>query len=88
VQVTLDQPDWNWVLLNDADSFCLSPELPEYLYREPDTFWCNVLCHENEHQADDQQDHSGERQPERLNDAKPRLHEIAVRGVANEVHAA
>ena len=39
----------NWFLLNDADSLCLSPDLPAYLYSDPFKFWCNVLCHENEH---------------------------------------
>jgi hypothetical protein len=30
-------------LMHDSDSVCLSPELPRYLYAEPDVFWCNVI---------------------------------------------
>ena len=47
------EESFDYVFLNDADSLCLTPELPEYFYSEPDTFWCNVLCHENEHREDD-----------------------------------
>jgi hypothetical protein len=51
-KLTLEE-DFEWVLLNDADSMCITPELPGYLYSEPDTLWCNVLCHEEEHREDD-----------------------------------
>lgn len=34
-------------LLNDADSFCLSPEIPAYLYKEPDTIWSNEVLDTN-----------------------------------------
>ena len=30
-------------LLNDSDSFCLSAQLPKYLYDEPDTIWANIV---------------------------------------------
>lgn len=31
-------------LMHDADSICLTPELPRYLYEEdPEIFWCNVI---------------------------------------------
>lgn len=30
-------------LMNDADSFCLSPEIPRYVYKKPDTVWCNYV---------------------------------------------
>lgn len=41
-----------WYLLNDSDSFCLG-DIPVYLYDDPDMFWANVLCHEQEHQESD-----------------------------------
>jgi hypothetical protein len=40
------QTPHNWFLMNDADSVCLSPELPGYLYAEPDVFWSNVVSDE------------------------------------------
>lgn len=30
-------------LFNDSDSFCLSPEIPKYLYDHPDTLWSNEV---------------------------------------------
>lgn len=30
-------------LLNDSDSFCLSPEIPKYLYEESNFFWSNEV---------------------------------------------
>jgi hypothetical protein len=30
-----------WILYNDADSFCILPEIPGYLYEEDDVFWSN-----------------------------------------------
>ena len=43
-----------YYLLHDSDSVCLTPELPAYL-REPGTdLWCNVLCHEVEHETTDE----------------------------------
>lgn len=30
-------------LFNDADSMCLSPEIPKYLYDDPDCVWANVV---------------------------------------------
>jgi hypothetical protein len=47
------EESFDYVFLNDADSLCLTPELPAYLYSEPDAFYCNVLCHEFEHREDD-----------------------------------
>lgn len=43
-----------WFLLNDSDSFCLTPELPRYLYDGPtEAFYSNVICHEFEHKDTD-----------------------------------
>ncbi len=42
MRALLDHPE-NFFLMNDADSFCLSPDIPEYLYREPDVLWSNVV---------------------------------------------
>jgi hypothetical protein len=44
----------DWFLLNDSDSVCLSEDIPEYLFADTTIFWSNVLCHEEEHQDDDQ----------------------------------
>jgi len=52
-RLALQYDNSQWFLLNDADSMCLDPELPEFLYQSDDILWCNVLCHENEHRADD-----------------------------------
>lgn len=32
----------NWFLMNDADSFCLAAKIPDYLYHETNTIWCNL----------------------------------------------
>jgi hypothetical protein len=44
----------SWYLLHDSDSVCLSTDIPEYLYSDPNIFWSNVLCHEDQHQDSDQ----------------------------------
>lgn len=31
----------NWILYNDADSFCIPAEIPGYLYEEDDVLWSN-----------------------------------------------
>ena len=33
----------NFFLIHDADSMCLSPQLPDYLYAESDVLWCNLI---------------------------------------------
>lgn len=35
--------DENHFLIHDADSICLSPKLPDYLYAEPDVVWSNIV---------------------------------------------
>lgn len=35
--------DFNWFLLNDSDSFVLTPELPGYLYESIDTVYSNEV---------------------------------------------
>ncbi len=30
-------------LINDSDSMCLSPKIPDYLYAEPDFLWSNLI---------------------------------------------
>ena len=32
-----------YFLVHDADSVCLTPEIPAYLYREPDILWSNLV---------------------------------------------
>ena len=34
-------------LFHDADSICLSPQIPKYLYDEPDTIWSNEVLDTN-----------------------------------------
>lgn len=36
----LEQP-FEWYLFNDSDSFCISSEIPSYLYMEKDVLWSN-----------------------------------------------
>jgi len=33
----------DWYLLHDSDSVCLSRDLPEYLFEDPEVFWANVI---------------------------------------------
>lgn len=33
----------NYFLIHDSDSICLSPELPRYLYDEPNAVWSNLV---------------------------------------------
>jgi hypothetical protein len=41
-----------YFLVHDADSVCLSPALPDYLYQEPDILWSNLVIDPiPEHQA-------------------------------------
>lgn len=42
LKTLLDYPH-HWFLLNDSDSFVLSPELPDYLYRDENTVWSNEV---------------------------------------------
>lgn len=42
MRILLTYPE-NFFLMNDADSFCLSPQLPQYLYDRPDIVWCNYV---------------------------------------------
>ena len=39
--------------MNDADSMCLSPKLPDYLYEEPDVLWSNVVWIESQGEKDE-----------------------------------
>lgn len=32
-----------WFLMNDSDSVCLSPKIPEYVYHSPEVLWSNVV---------------------------------------------
>ncbi len=44
--LTIKQGDgspFKWVLMNDSDSFCITPELPSFLYDDPDCFWSNEV---------------------------------------------
>jgi hypothetical protein len=42
LKMLLDTP-YQWFFLNDADSMCVSRELPGYLYGSHDTLWANVV---------------------------------------------
>lgn len=42
MEAMLEYP-FNWFLANDSDSMCLSPQIPTYLYREPDVLWSNEV---------------------------------------------
>jgi hypothetical protein len=40
-----------YYLLNDSDSFCLSPKLPQYLYDESNFFWSNEVGEPRPHSS-------------------------------------
>jgi hypothetical protein len=42
LRMLLELPE-NFFLINESDSFCLDPQIPQYLYDEPDTFWSNAI---------------------------------------------
>ncbi len=42
LQMILNEPG-EFVLFNDADSVCLSPQIPKYLYDSPGVFWSNEV---------------------------------------------
>lgn len=42
LQMLLDYPE-EYFLIHDADSVCLSPKIPDYLYAEPDLLWSNLV---------------------------------------------
>jgi len=42
MKLLLTYPE-RFFLMNDADSFCLSPEIPRYVYDRPDVVWCNYV---------------------------------------------
>jgi len=39
----IDYPEIEWFLLNDADSFCLTPKLPDYLFEDKYTVYSNEV---------------------------------------------
>ena len=42
LEILLEFPE-NHFLIHDSDSICLTPELPAYLYAEPDLVWSNLV---------------------------------------------
>jgi len=42
MKLLLTYPE-QFFLMNDADSFCLSPEIPRYLYESSQFAWCNFV---------------------------------------------
>lgn len=38
-----------YFLFNDSDSMCLSPEIPRFVYDEPDVFWSNEVVEPRPH---------------------------------------
>lgn len=38
-------------LANDSDSFCLSPEIPAYLYADPDCLWSNMITDDHPYRS-------------------------------------
>lgn len=51
LKLLLEYP-FEWFLLNDADSVCISPKIPEYLFRERRTFWSNEAVDPRPHKTD------------------------------------
>jgi hypothetical protein len=48
LQILLEYP-YDWFLLNDSDSMCLSRKIPEYLYQHPGTVWSNEVSESRPH---------------------------------------
>lgn len=42
LQILAEYP-YDWFLMNDSDSFCLSPKIPKYLYADPDSIYSNEV---------------------------------------------
>lgn len=42
MKALLDYP-FDYFLMNDADSVCVSPKIPDYIYREPEVLWNNEV---------------------------------------------
>lgn len=42
MRMLLEYPE-TYFLINDSDSMCLSPKIPDYLYAEPDFLWSNLI---------------------------------------------
>ncbi len=47
MRAMLSFPSFNFFLMHDADSVCLSPTIPQYLYDHPDMFWSNEVTDTN-----------------------------------------
>ncbi len=48
LRILLEYP-FDWYLLNDSDSFCVSPEIPRYLYDDPAIMWSNEVVDPRTH---------------------------------------
>jgi len=44
-RIALGHDDADWFLLNDADSFVIEPEIPDYMFEEQDVLWCTPIGH-------------------------------------------
>lgn len=42
LRILMSYPE-EFFLINDSDSMCLSPKIPDYLYAEPDFLWSNLI---------------------------------------------
>jgi hypothetical protein len=41
MKLLIDEYPDEYFFINESDSFCVSPRLPDYLYSKPSTFWTN-----------------------------------------------
>lgn len=49
LRILLTYPE-EYFLIHDSDSVCLSPQLPDFLYAEPDILWSCLVTDETPHQ--------------------------------------
>jgi len=42
MNILLDH-DFDWILMNDSDSFCFTPPLPDYLFEDKNVLWANKV---------------------------------------------
>lgn len=43
MKMLLEYPGFDWHLMNDSDSFCLNPKLPNYLFEDENALWSNLV---------------------------------------------
>jgi hypothetical protein len=72
LKILLTYPE-KFFLINDSDSFCLSSEIPTYLYIEPDCLWSNMITDSHPYRSGLCDGPSGEPRKKYYPDGFPKL---------------